>query len=49
MDGFEGAVGVHAEIGVRVVEARVVAKRLSKVALLVRMLDGKHLKYGAIA
>ena len=49
MDGFEGAVGVHTEIGVRVVEARVVAKRLSKMVLLVRMLDGKHLNCRAIA
>ena len=49
MDGLEGAVGVHAGTGVRVVEARLVAKQLSKVVLLVRMLEGKHLKYGAIA
>jgi len=49
VDGFEGAEGVHGEIEVRVVEARVVAKRLSKVVLLVRMLDGKHLKCRAIA
>lgn len=45
----EGTVGVHAEVWVRVVEARVEAKWLSKVVLLMRMLDGKHLNCGLIA
>jgi hypothetical protein len=31
------------------VEARIEAKWLSKVVLLMRMLDGKHLKFGASA
>jgi hypothetical protein len=46
---IEGTVGVHAEIWIRVVEARVEANWLSKVVLLMRMLDGKHLECGATA
>ena len=45
----ERTVGVHAEIWVGVVEARVKAKWLSKEVLLKRMLDGKHLNCGSIA
>ena len=48
---IEGAVGVHVEIWTRVVEARVEAKWLSKVVVVLQMgmLDGKHLKSGAPA
>lgn len=45
----EGSVGVHDEIWTIIVEARVEANWLSKAMLLMRVLDGKHLKCGATA
>ena len=48
-NGVERSVGVHAEIWARILEGCVEAKWLSKAVVLMRMLEGKHLKRARIA